>query len=88
MDGHRESRSIRTVISSRDLDSPVGVWVAAMVPRMLPDPYGYKIVPGNIDNTDVLGSMSRISKAADIWMIGMQILKRNNWNSFAYKKSK
>ena len=57
-----------------------------MVPKTLPVPYRYKIVAGDIDKAEVLESVSRISKAADVWASCVKILKRNNWNSFVYLK--
>ena len=57
-----------------------------MVPKTLPIPFGHKIVTGDIKEADVLESVSRISMAADVWASCVKILKRNNWNSFAYQK--
>ena len=42
---------------------PLGTYMAG---EILLVPYRYKIVPGDIDEAEVLGSVSRISKAADI----------------------
>ena len=49
-----------------NLEIQVGPWVAVMVPKILPVPYKYKIVTGDIDRAEVLESVSRISKAADV----------------------
>ena len=57
-----------------------------MVPKTLPIPFGHKIMTGDIEQADVLESVSRISMAADIWVNCVKILKRNNWNSFVYLK--
>ena len=59
-----------------------------MVPKILPIPYGHKIVTGDIEVADVLDSVSRISMAADVWASCVKILKRNNWNSFVYLKER
>ena len=72
--------------ASEVLEIQAGPWVAAMIPKILPVPYGYKIVTVDIDKAEVLESVSRISIAADVWARCIKILKRNNWNSFVYLK--
>ena len=63
---------------TEDLETQTGPWVAAMVPKTLPIPFGHKIVTGDIEEADVLESVSCISMAADVWASCVKILKRNN----------
>ena len=63
---------------TEDLETQTGPWVAAMVPKTLPIPFGHKIITGDIEQADVLESVSRISMAADVWASCTKILKKNN----------